>query len=368
MHTLPLTRKDDRTDSSPLPAPAKEATGNEYRTILERARTRQLEQTGENLTRLAQTFDNAAQAIVARVRAIPDAAQRTGTPWLKAQLQLLVDIDGELTALKRDFGGLLDVSLLSTAQQVADREREVEKLVGAPSQPNLMPGLAHEVTLTNGTTASVSYGSLAKNAVDAVTNRYYADGLKLSDRLYTLDVQARKKIENAIVQGIANGTSARNMARQLDDDLMKAGAQNPRMRAMTIARTEINNAHREGSIRASVYPETNTLKPYISAIGWRLSASHKELDRCDLYAADDNGLGSGNYLPGDVPVSHPRCMCAVVDVLTAFPEQQFVRMAPDAANVPVSEVQRLAAREGDPVAARWLSARTELYPLLFGPK
>jgi hypothetical protein len=47
----------------------------------------------------------------------------------------------------------------------------------------------------------------------------------------------------------------------------------------------------------------------------------------------------------------------VVSILTAFPDMQFVRKQPDAENVPVSEVRRLAEREGNVVAQRWLARR-----------
>jgi len=350
---MPHARKDDRADTVPLPSAP---TAADYRAILERSRTQQLALTRENLTRLARTFDDAAQKVLERVRALPDSVERNGTGWLAAQLNLIRDIDETLVALRRDFGDLLDLSMLSSAQQVADREREVERLVGAPQMQNLVPTLERTATLTNGASLSVRFGTLAQGAVERAATRYYGDGLKLSDRLYSLDTQMRQSIENTVTRGIADGSSARNIAKELESTLVEAHAANPRYRAMTIARTEVNAAFRESAVRSSVSPDTGMLKPYISAIGFRLSSSHKLLDRCDLYAADDTGLGPGNYLPGDVPTNiHPACMCGHISVLVALPDEQFVRKEPDAAGVPESEVRRMAQREGDPVAQRWLA-------------
>lgn len=345
--------KDDR-ESTLQPVP-EGVTSNDYRRLLQRARSEQLELSRENLNRLAQTYDRAANAILDKVRALPDGVERTGIGWLQAQLTLLRDIDETMIALRRDFGDLLDLSLLSTAQQVAEREAEVATLVGAPPDPRLAMTLSRSAALTDGTRIAVRFGTLAQSAVERTASRYYSDGLNLSQRLYTLDVEARKVIEDTILQGIAQGTSARNLAKELEANLMEAGAKNPRNRAMLIAQTEINTAHREAAIRATLQPN-GLLKSYISAVGWRLSTSHKELDRCDLYAAHDEGLGAGNFRPENVPLSHPRCLCAVVSILAAFPDEQFVAKEPDAAGVPESELRRLA-RENDPVAIAALNGR-----------
>lgn len=350
IRTLTPAYKDDRAELVPTQPSA--AT---YREVMERARDRQLDLTKENLDRLARTYDRAAEAVLESVRALPDGAARSGTPWLQARLNLIRQIDEELTRLKTEFRDMLNLSSLASAQEMADREAEVAALVGAPADPRLAATLTRSATFSEGLTVTVQFGQLAQGAVERTVTRYYSDGLVLSDRLYKLDVAMRKTVEDTVVQGLASGASARGIAGELEPALMAAGSANPRYDAMRIARTELNAAFREAAVDA--VQSGGQLKPYVQACGWRLSSSHKELDRCDLYAADDgDGLGPGNYLPGNVPVSHPNCLCAVVTVLKAFPEEQFVRLAPNPDGVPVSEVRRLA-QQGDAAAQRWMAGR-----------
>lgn len=340
-----LLTKDDRAPDSFAP------TAQDYHSLLVRARREQLQLSAANLQRLAETFDKAAQAILERVSALPVGTR--GAEWLSAQLNLLRQIDALLTDLERDFAGLLDLSMLSTAQQAAEREQKVATLVGAGTQVGLDAAFSRSVTLSAGSTVSVEFGRVALGAVERTVSRYYNDGIQLSKRLYNLDVITRKTIEDTLLQGIAAGTAARDIAKQLEGRLMAAGANNPRNRAMTIAKNEINLSYRESALLAMTDGAGNT-KDYISAAGMRLSSSHKLNDICDVYCSSDTGLGPGNYPPGDAPVSHTGCLCNFVSILVAFPDMQFVRKTPDTSAVPASDVARLA-RQGDPVAQRFLA-------------
>ncbi len=341
-----LLTKDDRAPEAAAP------TAQDYESLLVRARSRQLELSAENLTRLMTTYDSAAKQIVGRIAALPPATDRL--PYLRAQLQLLSDIRTTLEGLARDYGQLLTASTLQLAQAAADREQEVALLVGAGSQPGLAATAQQAFVLSDGAEVVASFGTMARGAVEAAANRYYADGLKLSDRLGRLSDLSRRTVEDTLLTGLSAGTSARDLAKQMEGALLSDAGKMPRARAMLIAQTEINNAHREAAVMAAS-DGAGGVKPYVSGIGWRLSASHKLPDECDLYAADDTGLGTGNYLPGNVPVSHPRCRCYVAPILVEFPDMQFVRKEPDAGAVPRSEVERLA-RQGDVVAQRWLAS------------
>lgn len=187
MTLLIPNRKDDPPRDTPEPlhlprtAPVTppEPSVSSYRAIMERARDRQLELTRENLNRLAQTYDRAPNTILERVRALPDSVERNGTGWLRAQLNLIRDIDEQIERFRRDYGTLLDMSMLSSAQQVADREEEVARLVGAPQDPRLIVSLQRSATLTDGVQVAVRFGTLAQGAVERVAARYYSDGLVL---------------------------------------------------------------------------------------------------------------------------------------------------------------------------------------------
>lgn len=285
--TLP-SRKDDPPRDKPLPASVPESapaipptpTAADYRALLVKHRRTQLEMTRDHLQRLAQTYDRAAAAIVERVRALPDSVERTGTGWLNAQLNLLIQIDEEVARFRADYGQLLDLSMLSTAQQAADREAEVARLVGAPVQPNLLPSIERTITLSTGVDITAQFGVLARSAVEGVANRYYRDGLQLSQRLYNLQQETRKVVEDTIVQGIAQGTSARDLATQVQAAMAKDGVQTPRYNAMRIARTEINNTHREATVQAVIDPDTGGTKSYVTGVRWNLSLSHPAPDIC----------------------------------------------------------------------------------------
>lgn len=349
----PLYTKTPPKES--LPAEPITASASDYRALLVRARREQLILTRDNLQRLAQTYDRAAQSIVAAVAKLPDEA-RQGAAWAQSRFNLLLEIDAELEKFRTDYAGLLDLSMLSTAQQAADREAQTAKLVQAAEDRNLFPTLSRTVTLSTGLDVTAQFGVLARSAVDGVANRYYRDGLKLSDRLYNLNEGTRKAVEDTIVQGLTEGTSARDLAKQLQKVMGEAGVDTSRYRAMRIARTEINNAHRESTVRGTIDPNTGGLKSYVSGVRWNLSLSHPTADVCDLWASgSSDGLDQGVYLPGETPVDHPHGLCYTTSELVAFPGIGGKGKSPDVASVPPSQVAYYA-RQGDRQAQAVLAA------------
>lgn len=332
------------------------ATAADYRRLLVQARRRQLEAARENIQRLAQTYEDAAKSIAAKIAALPDKESVSLAEWSRAQFQLLRDTDEALGALKKDYAGLLDLSLLDSAQVTADRERQVAALVAAREDPNLFPDLNRSVRLSSGVDVTVQFGRLAESAVEAITARVYKDGLRLSDRLYRLDAATRKAVEDTLIQGVTEGVSARELAARMQSSLIEAGAANPRYQAMRIARTEVNNAHREATVRSTIDPGTGTLKPYISGLKWNLSMSHPVPDICDAWASGgSDGLPPGVYLPADVPVDHPHGLCYITAELVDFPGIGGPGKAPDMASVPQSQLQYYAG-QGDAVAQAQLAA------------
>lgn len=330
------------------------ATGADYRKILVDSRRRQLEITRENIQRLQRTFDDAAAAIQERAAQLPEDAGLRREQYAN----LLQDLDQILRDLKADYGQLLDGGMLESAQAAADREAAIAAMLEQTQDRSLFPELNRTLSLSDGTQIVVRFGHVAAGAVNRAATRYYRDGLKLSNRLYNLDQAARKAIEDTILQALTEGVSSRDLGKRLQEGLAKAGADNPRYQAMRIARTEINQAHREAHIQSCLDPITGRLKSFISAIGFRLSLSHPKADICDVWAGADSGLGPGNYLPDDVPIDHAHGLCYSVSVLVEHPDVAAPSKAPTVGDVPDAQVRYYAETLQDPVAQRRLAEIT----------
>ncbi|MEO7718156.1 MAG: hypothetical protein ABIY70_18290 [Capsulimonas sp.] len=324
-------------------------TGEQYRALLIRYRQQQLEATRDNIKRLETVYDRASKSIVGQLAATPEDSLRAS--YLGG---LGESIDATLKALRSDFADLLVVSMTDSAQEAATREATVAELAGAAEDRRLIPSLTTNRKLTDGTVVKVAFGDVAQSAVERSASRVYSDGWQLSSRLTKLDASIRTTIQDTIVQGVAEQLSAKKLADRLQGAMTDAGADNPRYQAMRIARTEINTAHREAHI-LSCTDGNGQLKPYILAVGWRLSLSHPHADICDIYAADDGaGLGAGNFLPADVPSSHPHCLCYTITVLTDYPDIHPPNKAPDVEAVPASQLTYYADKYADQAAARRL--------------
>jgi hypothetical protein len=326
----------------------------QYRQLLREERARQLSMTAQNVRRLSKVYGDAIDSVVMAVSTLPSYMLEKdiiGQAYLR---QLLQHLDSTLANLATDYGKMLDVSMLEMAQSAAEREAKTARMLETPNDHRLAAELTHAVTLSDGTQASVQFGIVAQNAVERAANRVWSDGWKLSDRLYNLDAATRQTVQDTIVQGVAEQVSAKELAARLQTSLTKAGADNPRYKAMRIARTEINTAHREAHI-LSTMDESGNLKPFLSGVRWNLSLSHPRADICDLWAnGSSDGLPSGVYLPEDVPSDHPHGLCYTSSELVDYPGIGGPGKKPAIEGVPSSQVAYYA-RQGDPVAARRLA-------------
>jgi hypothetical protein len=64
--------------------------------------------------------------------------------------------------------------------------------------------------------ASPVYDPQLKAVLDAAAQRMYGDGLTLSDRIWRLDLESRNGIKRTVLNGVANGDSAWNIAKDLE--------------------------------------------------------------------------------------------------------------------------------------------------------
>lgn len=338
-------------DRAPVTAP----TASSYRRLLVEARKKQLADTRENVNRLLATYEKAAQQISSQLLNLPgfmlDEREVLQQIYLR---QVLSNIDGIITQMTSDYSQMLDASMLDLAQAAAAREDAAQQLMASSAARDyrLAAAMQRTYVLTDGTRIGVQFGRVAQGAVERVAGRYYADGLTLSERIHgQLTETARKAVQDTIVQAVQEGIPARQLASRLETALNAPKVGNARYNAMRIARTEINAAHREAHIQSVIDPATGGLKPFIQAVGFRLSLSHKEADICDIWAAHDSGLGPGNYLPADAPVEHPHGLCHTVSVLTNYPDVSIPAKAPDVGAVPASQVAYYAGQGDGPAQA-----------------
>lgn len=159
----------------------------------------------------------------------------------------------------------------------------------------------------------------------------YRDSKGLSERIWRTSSDFGQTIDYILKRGIAEKKSAVKLAKDLEQFLKPESARPwswgkvyPGIRtkqvdfnAQRLARTSITHAHRESQYASA---ERN---PFVDAIHWELSDQHYERqiarwgpDECDDYATqDDYGLGVGNFPKGEVPMSHPMCLCTTMPVV-----------------------------------------------------
>jgi hypothetical protein len=162
----------------------------------------------------------------------------------------------------------------------------------------------------------VLYASLPDGPAEAVSRSLKATaeaGLRadagrvpreLSTRVYRDRDLSTRRVEETIRSGIIRGLSARELASEVYRFVSPTTPGGPSYAALRLARTEINNAFHEQQIKGAA-------RPWVDAVRWNLSGSHKKPDDCNKFASDDgHKLGPGRYPPEDVPGKpHPQCLC-----------------------------------------------------------
>ena len=183
-------------------------------------------------------------------------------------------------------------------------------------------------------------------ALQVAQQRIYGDGLNLSQRIWRLENGGLQAIRQTLATGMAERTSAWELAQRLEDQLganrdfprwtrQRLHALTPRERAedlsgllragdalqpwqsrgvsynaLRLARNEIQYAnHATTSEIAQHFPGIVGRKS-------RLSPEHPKTDICDEYAAGGPYEPTANFLP-----LHPQCLCYWEEVL--MPPKQF---------------------------------------------
>jgi len=312
--------------------------------IVQESRKRQLAHDRAAVMALESLLARTSEELRQKMLSVP-----TGLRKQRYQRDLIDSIDETLDRFRDQYRQDLDAGILQGASTAIQREADiVETLVTNPEGLTLEQ-LSAAIVQRGApiVVPGVQFGVVPQEVLERLYARTFRDGLNLSQRLYNLDRAARTELQEIVAKGVATGQSARNMAKAMAPTLEQSGVDNVRYKAMRIARTEINQAYREGHI-ASATDQSGNLHPWISAIGWRLSPSHPRVDICDIWASDDSdGLGEGNYEPSNVPPGHPNCLCATISILASMPEDQFVSKRPDPEAVPEGQLKYYGFMEED---------------------
>jgi hypothetical protein len=182
--------------------------------------------------------------------------------------------------------------------------------------------------------------------LNAASEWLYGDALNLSARVWQVDREARDGMNAVLLKGIANGDSAWNIAKELEQ-FLGANADCPRWtstrlygqtkseiatgtkgllsgnacdgsgvsyNALRLARTEIQKAHALATDRILA------AQPWVEKEQINLSAAHAGSDICDetVQGGED---GKGIYEVGTVELPlHPNCLCYKTAVLMSEKE------------------------------------------------
>lgn len=260
-----------------------EGRAQTYGDTITRARERQLRLTTRNVNRLMRTYNAAAASITQQISGLPahmigDANDAMRQVYLE---NILREIEATLTQFRTMFAGRLRGGMLEMAQAAVDREVRVQALGGTmrENDPLLARDMTEQVSLPNGDMASIEYGRVAHDAVEAMATRYYGDGLRLSDRLYDVDRTLRRGVEDTLMQAVVEGASIRETIDRLTAGPLSKTA-DAANRAAVIARTEIAHAYTEAHVRSVKDPQTGLWRDGVTGLKWSLSVSHPKPDIC----------------------------------------------------------------------------------------
>lgn len=178
--------------------------------------------------------------------------------------------------------------------------------------------------------------------LNAAGEHLYGDGINLSARIWQVEGAGRDAINQVIMQGVADGDSAWNLSKKLQQ-FLGAGEGCPRWtstrlygrtatdraagdttgllsgddcngtgvsyKALRLARTEIQKAH------ALATDKLLAAQPWVQMEKCNLSAAHPEPDECDD-VVQGGEKGDGVYPVGTIEYPlHPHCFCFKTAVL-----------------------------------------------------
>lgn len=136
------------------------------------------------------------------------------------------------------------------------------------------------------------FGSINKDAVkEIVFGGAYKDRKGLSERIWQDTRKKNKDIENIIVKGLSNKTSAKDLAKELLE-YINPSINNPGYCSKRLARTVINHAFQMAQKRSC------SNNPFVEGIEWR-TGNHNRT--CELCKSREGVV----YDVKNIPLDHP---------------------------------------------------------------
>lgn len=213
----------------------------------------------------------------------------------------------EMMTVWRDAGDVIERGILGSASDLAKVQqafdKDLMKSLGAKMTPDFQRSLLAQ----------------AQAGLESYISRKH-HRFTLSERVYRNGKKSVTAVENIINQGLLTGRSATEIARMVRSFINPRTPGGLSYAAMRLARTELNNAFHETSIRMA------TDDPFVDRMKWNLSGSHPKPDICNELAGkvNRNGWEPGEYSVGEVPRKpHPQCLCFTTTV--PISEEAFLR-------------------------------------------
>ena len=235
-----------------------------------------------------RVMEAAAKRIRARIRRLSGGI---GAQVRAAQLRLvLAEIDGILHAAW--VGGIMP-TIQAGRKAGAEAAQAALETLTAPLFSALPPDVAQAVT-----------DGLRLTARSGIESDFKRVPRELSARVYKHSALTRGRVNQKIREGLISGLTAKELAKDVYNDISPNTPGGASYAAMRLARTEINNAFHERQLEGSK-------RPGVSGVKWNLSGSHRVPDECNLYAqTDKHDKGVGVFPVGQVPDKpHPQCFC-----------------------------------------------------------
>lgn len=243
--------------------------------------------TNRQLAGVLKDASKEAEALIAHNLAKGTFSGAVSATRLRAAIAGLGPISKEMWS---QTGKVTEAGMHQMAQLAADQAIDRDLFLGMPGN-----GILQYVKPVH-FEASASVESL----ISRRTN-----GFTLAERIYANGKVGVKGAAKIVERGLVLQQDAKTIAKGVRSFFDPAVPGGVSYAAKRLARTEINNAHHETSLRLSQD------RPWITGFKWNLSGSHPRPDVCNEYAEEDHaGMGPGVFKKKDAPSKpHPQCLC-----------------------------------------------------------
>jgi len=267
---------------------------NEYLEYIKKHRLDFVKLTDKQDAQLARLYIQVAGNIKAQATSILD---KEGLTYAAAKIRvnsLLIEAD----RLSDGFKGILNQGLIDAS----NLGMEADKIMMSKYQSSLAD---------NGIKTDMMriLQKVNPEAVKAVFNRIYTDGLKLSDRVWLLDRRTKQEIERIVLQNVISGGSASNKATlSALENLLNPNSKVAKLTSLhgrkvgyessRLLRTSMSEAFNEGARLSNLKNPGSTGMKLLNASG-----------PCEVCAALD-------LLPVEqtgLPPIHPNCRCTTLE-------------------------------------------------------